>query len=78
MERKVYEDLKVVDMERLPEFGFKCVPHWNGHNEFMWISADVEVYEDGRIDIEVCMEQVKGESLVKLYDMIKAGIVEKV
>ena len=77
MERKIYKNLKVVDIDRLGEFGFE--KEWSSiRGEFYWTADYVAVYGNGVIDLEVCQEYVMEESLLKLYDMIKAGIVEKV
>lgn len=77
MERKIYKNLRVVDIDKLGEFGFE--KEWSPiKREFYWTADYVAVYGDGVVDLEVCQEYVMEESLLKLYDMIKAGIVEKV
>jgi hypothetical protein len=77
MERKIYKNLKVVEIDKLGEFGFE--KEWSPiKREFYWTADYVAVYGDGVVDLEVCQECVMEESLLKLYDMIKAGIVEKV
>ena len=77
MERKFYKNLRVVDIDKLGELGFE--KEWSHiRGEFCWTADYVAVYGDGVVDLEVCQECVMEESLLKLYDMIKAGIVEKV
>ena len=66
------------DFERLKEFGFhKYYSTWSIDKDGKYYRASLSILQKTRIIMPICWE-VNEETLKVLYDLIKAGLVEKV
>lgn len=72
-----------VDLEELEKFGFRksdnCFKYIYDYTILTIVDYQIQIYKDRTIKIiQNCMYEVDNRLLTKLYDLIKADLVEKV